>query len=92
MASKAITPWTSPRAKETLATSFMTWGIMKRRLFSTRNPEISRSGWSDGHEHLDVSASYNVAMVYEAQGKYEEALEMHAKSLDIRTRILGSVL
>ena len=37
-----------------------------------------------------MATSYNnVAIVYEAQGKYEEALEMHAKSLDIRTRILG---
>jgi len=44
----------------------------------------------EGHDSLDVATSYNnVAIVYEAQGKYEEALEMHAKSLDIRTRILG---
>jgi tetratricopeptide (TPR) repeat protein len=43
-----------------------------------------------GDSHLDVATSYNnVAIIYEAQGKYEEALEMHAKSLDIRTRILG---
>jgi len=27
--------------------------------------------------------------VYESLGKYEEALEMHSKSLDIKTRILG---
>jgi tetratricopeptide (TPR) repeat protein len=28
-------------------------------------------------------------MVYDSQGKYEEALEIHSKSLDIKTRILG---
>ena len=27
--------------------------------------------------------------VYESRGKYKEALEMHRKSLDIQTRILG---
>ena len=31
----------------------------------------------------------NAAIIYEAQDKYEEALEMHTKSLDIKTRILG---
>jgi tetratricopeptide (TPR) repeat protein len=31
----------------------------------------------------------NVALIYKAQGKYEEALETHTKSLDIKTRILG---
>jgi hypothetical protein len=37
-----------------------------------------------------VAASYNnVAIIYRAQGKYEEALKMHKKSLDIKTRILG---
>jgi hypothetical protein len=33
--------------------------------------------------------SYNVAIIYEIQGKYEGLLEMHTKSLDIKTRILG---
>jgi hypothetical protein len=33
--------------------------------------------------------SYNVAIIYKIQGKYEGALEMHTKSLDIKTRILG---
>ena len=37
-----------------------------------------------------MAESYNnVAVIYQAQGKYEESLEMHAKALDIRTRILG---
>ena len=29
----------------------------------------------------------NMANIYEAQGNYEEALELHVKSLDIKTRI-----
>ena len=42
------------------------------------------------HNHLNVATSLmNVAIIYEAQGKYEEALKMHKKSLDIKTRILG---
>ncbi len=46
-----------------------------------------------GQDHLDVAASYNnIGTVYESLGKNEEALEMLSKSLDIRTRILGSVL
>jgi hypothetical protein len=28
-----------------------------------------------------------MANIYEAQGNYEEALELHVKSLDIKTRI-----
>ena len=32
--------------------------------------------------HLDVAVSYNnVALIYETQGKYENSLEMHTKSL-----------
>ncbi len=31
---------------------------------------------------------YNMASIYRAHGKYEEALEMHTKSLEIRTRFL----
>jgi hypothetical protein len=39
-----------------------------------------------GHEHLDVAASYtNVANSYQVQDKYEEALEILTKSLDIMT-------
>ena len=37
-----------------------------------------------------MAASYNnIGLVYDSQGKYEEALEMQTKSLDIRTRIYG---
>ena len=44
----------------------------------------------EGHDSIEVAMTYNnVAVLYEAQGKYEEALEMHRKSLDIKTRILG---
>ena len=38
----------------------------------------------------DVAASYNnIGLVYDSQDKYEEALEMQTKSLEIRTRIYG---
>ena len=34
-----------------------------------------------------MTSSYNnIAIVYEELGKYEETLEMHMKSLEIRTR------
>jgi len=37
-----------------------------------------------------VAKSYNnIGLVYDTQGKYEEALEMYTKSLDIKTRIHG---
>jgi tetratricopeptide (TPR) repeat protein len=37
-----------------------------------------------------VAASFNnIANIYEKQGKYEEALELHTKSLEIKTRIYG---
>ena len=43
-----------------------------------------------GSDHPDVAASYNnIASIYQTQGKYEEALELHSKSLDIKTRIYG---
>ena len=49
-----------------------------------------RSRILGGDNHLDVATSYNnVANIYQAQGKYEEELEMHAESLDIGSRILG---
>jgi tetratricopeptide (TPR) repeat protein len=38
----------------------------------------------------DVAASYNnIAIIYKKQGKYEEALKVYTKSLDIKTRIYG---
>ena len=44
----------------------------------------------EGHDSPDVAASYNnIAIIYKNQGKYEEALEMYTKSLDIKTRIYG---
>ena len=44
-----------------------------------------------GHTHLSVAHSYNnLAMVYRAQDKYEEALEMLSKSLEIKTRVYAS--
>jgi hypothetical protein len=43
-----------------------------------------------GGDHLSVAAcSNNIANIYKTHGKYEEALEMHTKSLDIMTRIRG---
>jgi tetratricopeptide (TPR) repeat protein len=51
-----------------------------------------------GQDHPDVAASYNndvaasynnIGNVYNRQGKYEEALDMFTKSLDIKTRIYG---
>jgi hypothetical protein len=42
------------------------------------------------HDSLDVAVSYmGLGDVYESLGKFEEALEMHTKSLDIQTRIHG---
>ena len=44
----------------------------------------------EGHDSLDVAKSYNnIGYVYDSQGKYEEALEMYTKSLDITSRIYG---
>ena len=44
----------------------------------------------EGHDSPDVAASYNnIAIIYKNQGKYEEALEVCTKSLDIKTRIYG---
>ena len=38
-----------------------------------------------------MAKSYNnIGLVYETQGKYEEALEYYQKSLDIRIRVFGS--
>jgi tetratricopeptide (TPR) repeat protein len=43
-----------------------------------------------GESHLDVAASLNnMDNIYMRPGKYEEALEVHRKSLEIRTRIYG---
>jgi tetratricopeptide (TPR) repeat protein len=42
-----------------------------------------------GQDSPSVANSFNVAIIYEPQGKYEEALEMLTKSLDIKTRIYG---
>ncbi len=37
-----------------------------------------------------MAKSYNnIAIIYRKQGKYEEALEVYTKSLDIMTRIYG---
>ncbi len=37
-----------------------------------------------------MAASYNnIAIIYKNPGKYEEALELYTKSLDIKTRIHG---
>jgi len=42
------------------------------------------------NNHLDVAASYmGLGIVYESLVKYEEALEMYTKSLDIQTRVHG---
>jgi tetratricopeptide (TPR) repeat protein len=38
-----------------------------------------------GQEHLDVAASFkNLDLVYDTPGQYEQALEYHQKSLDIK--------
>jgi len=43
-----------------------------------------------GHEHPDVSASYNnIGLVYNRQGKYEEVIEYYQKDLDITVRLVG---
>jgi tetratricopeptide (TPR) repeat protein len=42
-----------------------------------------------GSEHLEAASYTGLGNVFKSQGKYEEALEMHTKSLDIKTRILG---
>jgi hypothetical protein len=40
--------------------------------------------------HPSVADSFcNVDNIYQEQVKYEEALEMHTKSLEIKTRIYG---
>ena len=36
-----------------------------------------------------MAKSYNNAVIYQKQGKHEEALEMYTKSLDIQTRVHG---
>ena len=37
-----------------------------------------------------MAKSYNnIGLVYDSQGKYEEALEMYTKSVDINSRIYG---
>ena len=41
-------------------------------------------------DHNVASSFNNIARIYEQQGKYEEALEMHAKSIEIKTRVHGS--
>jgi tetratricopeptide (TPR) repeat protein len=44
----------------------------------------------EGHNSPDVAKSYNnIALIYDSQGNYEEALEIYTKSLDIKTRIYG---
>ena len=50
-----------------------------------------------GHDHMATiktcrgeAVSYmNVANVYDSQGKYEEALDKHQKSLDIKIKVAG---
>ena len=63
---------------------FTTGKASTRRRWSTiRNPVV-------GGDHPDVAASYNnIANIYDDQGKYEEALDLFTKSLDIKTRIYG---
>ena len=54
-----------------------------RRSAPTTDP-LSRGFGNPGRvpAHLDVAVSYNnVALIYETQGRYEKALEMHTKSL-----------
>ncbi len=55
------------------------------KVHSLRNAQRLTTVNSD----TDVAKSYNVAVIYQEQGKHEEALEMHTTSLDIMTRILG---
>ena len=43
-----------------------------------------------GPEDLDVAKTHNnMGVVYEAQGKYEEALEAYSKSLHIKIKVVG---
>ena len=44
----------------------------------------------NGHDHLDVAASYNnIGAVYMEQGRYQEALDHYQKSLDIKIKLVG---
>ena len=43
-----------------------------------------------GGDHKDVASTYNgMAIVYDEQGKYDEALAMYEKALSIRLKKLG---
>ena len=43
-----------------------------------------------GHDHVDVAKSYNnMALIYEAQGKHVELLELHEKSKAITIKAFG---
>ena len=44
-----------------------------------------------GKDHVDVARSYNnMANVYEAQGKYGEALKLYEQSLAINIKVFGN--
>jgi len=43
-----------------------------------------------GNDHPSVADSYNnIGIVYDKQGKYEEALVQYHRTLEIRTRVFG---
>ena len=51
---------------------------------------MSHGSISFGPEHLGVATTLmNIATVYKDQGLYSKALEMHEKSLKIKTKIVG---
>jgi len=43
-----------------------------------------------GQDHPDMAASYwGIGLVYDSQGKYEEALVQYRRTLEIQIRVLG---
>jgi tetratricopeptide (TPR) repeat protein len=69
---------------------FSTVGGQYNRRLSMREFALGCGVAFEGHDSSRVATSYNnIAGIYQQQSKYQEALKMHMRSLEIKIRVCG---